>query len=129
MIADNMNEIKNISFSIRKWDSECSIYERAIREQAFKKTSILDIEQLTDWEKKDLVQRHIRSIEISHGHKYRIITVYCFNGEVENFRIVKRGNYTDIYRNEQMLTDFNLLLRYRRKGTKFSAGMTKRIYA
>ena len=129
MIEENIAEIKNLGFRIRQWDSECVVYEQAIRAHNKNKGRVINIDNLNDDEKKLLIQQQIKRIEIqkisSSGRK---ITVYCYNGVEEHYEIKKRGNYTDIYKEGVLVEDFKLIIRFIRKGSKYSAGMTKRIY-
>lgn len=128
MIAQNTSEIKNISFKIRSFESESVIYERIIRERSRNKSQMIDIELYNDWEKKELIQQHIRRIEAERiDKKDRIITIYCYDATVVKFHISKRGDYFDIYRDGVELKEFNLIIRFRRKGSKYTAGWKKRV--
>ena len=128
MINENIAEIKNISFRIRSWESECVMYEKIIRERLRKKQTVLNIEEFNDWEKKDLVQQHIRRIDIEKvSATNRKLTIYCYDGVIVNFLIAKRGDYFDIYRDGKELEEFDFKIRFRRKGSKYTAGWKKRV--
>lgn len=128
MINENIVEIKNISFRIRSWESECVMYEKIIRERLRKKQTVLNIENYNDWEKKDLVQQHIRHIDIEKvSATNRKLTIYCYDGVIVNFLIAKRGDYFDIYRDGKELEEFDFKIRFRRKGSKYTAGWKKRV--
>lgn len=128
MIDDNNTEIKNLSFHIRQWDSECVVFEQAIRERNKDKGKIINIDNLNDWDKKKLIQQQIKRIDIDKLDKSsREIVVYCYNGDIVHFTLKKHGNYTYIFRDGVELKEFNLIIRFRRKGSKYTAGWKKRV--